>query len=172
MTWLSPPTGFWQKDDVRRILIIDLDVHQGDGTASLMSGRADVFTLSVHSAKNFPARKARSTLDVALDDNIADDDYMAVLEEHIPRILDGFAPDIVLYQAGVDPHMSDRLGRLALSDAGLEARDRFVIRAARNRNIPVASALGGGYDKDHMAVARRHAMSMLHMADENAKIAV
>ena len=154
--------------DARRVLIVDCDVHQGDGTASLMAGREDVFTLSLHAEKNFPARKARSTLDVALPDGTGDADYLSALESHLPAALDAFQPDIVLYQAGVDPHAEDRLGRLALSDAGLEARDVFVVSEARRRGLPVASALGGGYGADPRTVATRHAASMLAMARANA----
>ena len=103
-----------------RVLIVDLDVHQGDGTASLTAGRADIFTLSLHAEKNFPVRKARSSRDVGLPDGVDDDGYMEALTRHLPDVLDGFAPDFVLYQAGVDPHVDDKLGRLALTDAGLE----------------------------------------------------
>ena len=150
--------------DVRRVLIVDCDVHQGDGTASLMAGREDVFTLSFHAEKNFPARKARSTRDIALPDGMGDDAYLATLDEHLPEIFDNFTPDIVLYQAGVDPHVDDRLGRLSLTGEGLVARDRFVLHEARKRGIPIASALGGGYGADHRQVAARHACSMLAMA--------
>ncbi len=153
----------------QRILIIDLDVHQGDGTASLTALRDDIFTFSVHAEKNFPVRKARSNLDVALADDCDDATYMAALHEHVPPLLDEFRPDLVLYQAGVDPHVDDALGRLALSDDGLTARDSFVLRETRSRAIPIASALGGGYGKDQHAVAMRHARSMLAMARENAR---
>lgn len=153
--------------DAQRVLIVDLDVHQGDGTASLLAGREDVFTLSVHAEKNFPARKARSTLDVPLPDGTDDAAFMQALAAHLPAVLDDFVPDIVLYQAGVDPHKDDKLGRLALTDAGLEARDRYVVREARRRGVPIASALGGGYGSDQRLVADRHAASMLAMADEN-----
>lgn len=156
--------------DARRILIVDLDVHQGDGTASLLAGREDVFTLSIHAARNFPVRKARSSRDVELADGVDDDGYMAALARHLPEVIEDFAPDLLLYQAGVDPHRDDRLGRLALSDAGLERRDRFVIAQACRRGVPVASALGGGYGDDQREVARRHARSMLAMADENARL--
>lgn len=152
-----------------RVLIVDCDVHQGDGTASLMAGREDVFTLSLHAERNFPVRKARSSLDIALPDGLGDAGYMEVLTRHLPSVFTDFAPDFVLYQAGVDPHLDDKLGRLALSDAGLEARDRFVIREARRRKLPIASALGGGYGDDPRTVARRHAASMLAMADENMR---
>jgi acetoin utilization deacetylase AcuC-like enzyme len=152
--------------DARRILIVDLDVHQGDGTAALLAGRPDVFTLSIHAEKNFPARKARSTLDIGLPDGTGDAAYMAVLADTLPRIMEDFAPDLIFYQAGVDPHAEDRLGRLALSDAGIEARDRLVMRTARQAAVPIASVLGGGYGADIMAVSRRHARTMLTLADE------
>ena len=157
--------------DAKRIVIVDLDVHQGDGTASLLAGREDVFTFSMHAEKNFPVRKARSNLDIALPDKVDDAGYLEALDKHLPAILDQFAPDLVLYQAGVDPHREDRLGRLALSDDGLALRDRFVLRHARQRGLPLASALGGGYGDDQREVARRHACSMLAMANENTTVA-
>lgn len=157
--------------DVRRILIVDLDVHQGDGTASLTAGRQDIATLSIHADKNFPVRKARSTLDVGLPDNLGDEGYMAVLADTLPEALERFRPDFVFYQAGVDPHSQDKLGRLALSDEGLLARDRFVVEQARERGLPIASALGGGYGDDQREVAARHARSMLAMAETNATFA-
>ena len=151
-----------------RVLIVDLDVHQGDGTASLTAGRADIFTLSLHAEKNFPVRKARSSRDVALADGTDDDGFMEALTRHLPEIMADFAPDFVLYQAGVDPHHDDKLGRLALSDEGLAMRDRFVVSEARRRGLPIASALGGGYGDDPRRVAARHAASMLTMAAQNA----
>ncbi len=151
---------------VRRILILDLDVHQGDGTAELTAGRGDVFTLSIHAENNFPTRKARSDLDLGLPDGTRDAAYLDALEEVLPAVLGDFAPDLILFQAGVDAHIDDRLGRLALTDEGLEARDRFVAAQARRRGIPLASALGGGYGHDRMAVARRHADTMITLADE------
>lgn len=154
--------------DVSRVLILDLDVHQGDGTAQLMAGRKDVFTLSMHAEKNFPARKARSSLDVPLPDGLGDAAYMEALMAVLPDTLDDFAPDLILYQAGVDVHGADRLGRLSLTDEGLDARDRAVMREARRRGIAVASTMGGGYGVDRMAVARRHADCMIRMAEECA----
>lgn len=155
--------------DARRVLIVDCDVHQGDGTASLTAGREDIFTLSLHAEKNFPVRKARSSRDVGLPDGVDDEGYMEALTRHLPEVMADFAPDFVLYQAGVDPHHADKLGRLALTDAGLALRDRFVISESRWRGLPVASALGGGYGDDPRAVAARHAASMLAMADENTR---
>ena len=153
---------------VGRVMIVDLDVHQGDGTATLMAGRDDVFTLSIHAERNFPPLKARSGLDIGLPDGTGDDAYLAALRDALPKAVDRFAPDLILLQAGVDGHAEDRLGRLALSDAGLEARDRFVAALARDRGVPIASTLGGGYGADRMAVARRHARTMIALADEYA----
>lgn len=151
-----------------RVLIVDCDVHQGDGTASLTAGREDIFTLSLHAEKNFPVRKARSSLDIALPDGLDDDGYMETLTRHLPQVMADFAPDFVLYQAGVDPHVDDKLGRLALTDEGLALRDRFVIGESRRLGLPVASALGGGYGDDPRLVAARHAASMLTMAAANS----
>ena len=153
--------------DASRILIVDLDVHQGDGTASLTALRDDIFTLSLHAEKNFPVRKARSNLDIGLPDGLDDDGYMEALDKHLPSVFADFAPDFVFYQAGVDPHQNDKLGRLSLTDEGLTRRDRYVIRAARQLGLPIASALGGGYGEDQREVAARHARSMLAMAQEN-----
>ncbi|MEO1731778.1 MAG: histone deacetylase [Pseudomonadota bacterium] len=155
--------------DAKRILIVDLDVHQGDGTASLTAGREDIITLSIHAEKNFPVRKARSDIDIGLPDAVDDAGYMKVLAETLPRALDDISPDFVFYQAGVDPHVHDKLGRLALSDEGLLQRDRFMIEEARGRRLPIASALGGGYGDDQREVASRHARSMLAMARANAQ---
>ena len=157
--------------DAKRVLIIDLDVHQGDGTASLTAGRDDIFTLSMHAEKNFPVRKARSSLDVALPDGTDDEGYLEALDRRLPGILDEFAPDIVLYQAGVDAHGDDKLGRLALSDEGLGRRDAYVIAQVRQRGLPVASALGGGYGDDPHKVGARHARSMIACARTNAGFA-
>jgi acetoin utilization deacetylase AcuC-like enzyme len=152
--------------DAARILILDLDVHQGDGTALLTAGEPRVFTLSLHAEKNFPARKQASSLDVALPDGLGDRDYLAALDGALPPVLASFAPDLILYQAGVDPHALDKLGRLSLSDAGLAARDRHVMRLARAAGVPLASTLGGGYGADRMAVARRHAATIVALGEE------
>ena len=156
-----------EEGDARRILIVDLDVHQGDGTAVCLAGRPDAFTFSMHAERNFPVRKARSSLDVALPDGLSDSGYLAALDTHLPAILDDFAPDLILYQAGIDPHEDDRLGRLALTDAGLAARDRYVSEIAKERRIPLASVVGGGYaaDPQRMELARRHARTILTCAD-------
>jgi D-alanyl-D-alanine carboxypeptidase len=147
------------------ILIVDLDVHQGDGTAALTAGYPSIATYSVHAEKNFPARKARSTLDAPLPDGTGDQAYLRTLEETLVPLLDSFRPDLILYQGGVDPLAEDRLGRLALSEAGLTARDRFVGKLARERGIPLASTPGGGYGPDMMEIARRHSATIFTLAE-------
>jgi len=147
--------------DATRVMIVDLDVHQGDGTATLLAGRPDIFTFSIHGESNFPARKARSSFDLGLPDATGDSAYLTALASCLPEAIERFGPALILYQAGVDPHRDDRLGRLALSDAGLAARDRFVMGEARRRGIPLASVTGGGYGDDRLEVARRHVRSIL-----------
>jgi acetoin utilization deacetylase AcuC-like enzyme len=142
--------------DVSRILILDCDVHQGDGTARIMAGRSDIITLSIHAEKNFPARKAQSHADIGLPDGTGDGDYLAALAPVLHALLDRHRPQLVLHQAGVDPHRDDRLGRLALTDAGLVAREALVARACRQAGAALAVTLGGGY-ADPPVVAARHA---------------
>jgi acetoin utilization deacetylase AcuC-like enzyme len=143
---------------VRSILIVDCDVHQGDGTAHIMAGRDDIITLSIHAEKNFPVRKARSHLDIGLPDGTGDADYLAALEPALAALLARHRPGLVLHQAGVDPHHSDRLGRLALTDTGLAAREALVARSVRRAGAALAVTLGGGYADDPADVARRHAL--------------
>ena len=146
--------------DASRILIVDCDVHQGDGTASLLGGREGVATYSIHAEKNFPARKARSTLDVPLPDDAGDEAYLDALATTLPPLVGQFRPDLILYQGGVDPHADDRLGRLALSDDGLAQRDQFIAQLARRYGIPLASTPGGGYGHDKTVIAARHAATV------------
>ena len=147
---------------VGRVLVVDLDVHQGDGTAAIFAGEPRVVTFSVHCRANFPARKQQSDLDLALDAGTGDADYLATVDGLLPALLDRVRPDLVFYNAGVDPHVDDRLGRLALSDAGLAERERLVLAACRARGVPVACVVGGGYAEDLDRLARRHAL--LHEA--------
>lgn len=143
---------------VQRLLILDLDVHQGDGTADIFAAEPRVFTFSMHGERNYPVRKAQSDLDIALPDATGDRDYLARLEAVLP-VLHAYArPGLVIYNAGVDPHTDDQLGRLALSDDGLRARDRMVIGYFRQRGIPVCGVIGGGYSKDVDRLAERHAI--------------
>jgi acetoin utilization deacetylase AcuC-like enzyme len=150
-------------EEGHRVLIVDVDVHQGDGTAALTAGHPQITTYSIHAEKNFPVRKARSTLDVPLPDGVGDAAYLATLEDTLAPMIASVAPDLILYQAGVDPYADDRLGRLALSDDGLVARERLVARLAAG--IPIASTVGGGYGDDVMAIARRHVRAILTLGE-------
>jgi len=140
---------------IRRAAVVDLDVHQGNGTASIFAGDPDVFTFSMHGAKNFPFRKQRSSLDVELPDGCGDREYLETLEQHLPAAIDG--ADIVFYQGGVDPLAEDALGRLSLTHEGLRARDRIVFQAVRDRGIPIVLTLGGGYARPIDLSALAHA---------------
>lgn len=151
--------------EIRRALVVDLDVHQGDGTADCLGGDPDLFTFSLHAEKNYPVRKIAGDLDVGLPDGTGDEAYLAALARQLPGLLDGLAPDLVFYNAGVDPHLDDRLGRLALSDEGLRRRDAYVVREARRRAIPLVSVVGGGYAPDVDALGRRHAYVFEAMAE-------
>ncbi|MFH6786243.1 MULTISPECIES: histone deacetylase family protein [Methylobacterium] len=150
---------------IRRALVIDLDVHQGDGTADCLKDEPDLFTFSMHAEKNYPTDKVPGDLDVGLPDGLGDDAYLAALRQHVPRLLDGQRPDLVFYNAGVDPHRDDRLGRLALTDEGLRRREAFVIDEVRRRGIPLAAVIGGGYATDVEALAERHALVFEAMAE-------
>jgi len=142
---------------LRRALVVDLDVHQGNGTAAIFEGDAEVFTFSMHGERNYPARKMRSTLDVALADGTGDEEYLELLAGHLADILGRFAPAIVFYLAGVDPVRGDRYGRLALSDEGLRRRDRHVLETCRARGLPVVITIAGGYAPTPARTAELHA---------------
>ncbi|WP_334175656.1 histone deacetylase [Pseudoxanthobacter sp.] len=143
---------------IERAMVIDCDVHQGDGTAEIFAADERVFTLSVHGENNYPAVKANSDLDLALPDETGDRDYIRAVRAAVPKALRNHRPDIVFYNAGVDPHADDRLGRLKLSDGGLIERDRYVIDAVREAGVPLAGVIGGGYSDDLDALARRHSL--------------
>lgn len=133
------------KERVSRVLIVDLDVHQGNGTASLFRADPRVTTFSVHGRANYPFRKEVSDLDIALDPGTADDQYLDTLERRLMPLLRELGPDLILYQAGVDVMKGDRLGSLALSKAGIRERDRMVFEGAQSQGIPIGVTLGGGY---------------------------
>lgn len=141
---------------IRRALVIDLDVHQGDGTADVFSGDPDVFTFSMHSEKNYPVRKIPSSLDIGLEDGTTDEAYLEQLAAALPYVLTQARPDIVFYNAGVDPFAGDKLGRLSLSREGLRRRDEHVIGLVRALGLPLAGVLGGGYSADIDELADRH----------------
>ncbi|ELT95017.1 hypothetical protein CAPTEDRAFT_228874 [Capitella teleta] len=147
---------------VERVLIVDLDVHQGDGTAKILENEECIFTFSMHSAKNFPFEKQKSDLDIALEDGLGDHEYLSILHDHLPSILQSFRPDMVIYDAGVDPHVKDELGKLNLTDQGLFDRDYYVMNECIRRGIPCATVIGGGYSRDLEALSLRH--TIVHRA--------
>ena len=133
------------KNLAKRVIIVDLDVHQGDGTASIFKHQDSVFTVSFHGQKNYPFKKQNSDFDLPFVDNTEDKTYLNALENHLPRLVDLVEPDFMFYLAGVDVLKTDKLGRLGLSMAGCRARDRFVLTLCREQNIPVQVSMGGGY---------------------------
>ncbi len=141
---------------IDRAVVVDLDVHQGNGTAAIFAADETVFTFSMHGARNYPFRKQRSSLDVELADGCEDPEYLELLALHLPAALDAAGADILFYQAGVDPLAQDALGRLRLTHRGLRTRDRLVLTAARDRGIPVVLTLGGGYAKPLEASVEAH----------------
>jgi acetoin utilization deacetylase AcuC-like enzyme len=157
-----------EEGTVRRVMVIDLDVHQGDGTAAIFAGDPRVITVSAHAAANFPLRKQASDLDLPLADGLGDEEYLRAIGDPIPDLLDAHRPDLVLYNAGVDPHREDRLGRLCLSSAGLLQRDHLVLDACLRRGVPVATVIGGGYD-DLAPLVQRHTL-VFRAAGEQARL--
>jgi acetoin utilization deacetylase AcuC-like enzyme len=141
----------------RRITVVDLDVHQGNGTAAIFAGDDTVFTFSMHGEKNFPFRKETSDLDVALADGTRDEDYLELLRSHLPQVLTRHQPDFVFYLAGADPYEGDRLGRLKLTMAGLRTRDNIVFDTCRRAGLPVTVTMSGGYADDVDAIITIHA---------------
>ena len=142
---------------IERVLVIDCDVHQGDGTAKF-SFDSRLSTLSLHCASNYPRLKANSTYDIGLRDGCKDEEYLHILEESVNTAIEEIRPDFVIYDAGVDVYLHDKLGRLKLTHEGIRKRDRFVLERCVQDDIPVAAVVGGGYDKDVNALARRHAI--------------
>jgi acetoin utilization deacetylase AcuC-like enzyme len=147
-----------QEGLVERVLVVDLDVHQGDGTAAIFLDDPRVFTFSMHCRTNFPLRKQRSDLDLALDAGLEDEPYLALIAGYLPGLLEDVRPDLVFYNAGVDPHVDDRLGRLALTERGLWQRERLVLETCLKAGVPVAGVVGGGYAADLDQLARLHAI--------------
>lgn len=142
---------------VRQVLIVDLDVHQGDGTAEIFAGNPNVFTFSMHGEKNYPLEKQMSDLDIPLPDFTGDDVYLHTLEESLKMLIDRVQPDFVFYQAGVDILETDQLGRLSVSREGCRRRDRIVLTAARNNRIPITVSMGGGYSREFRDIIEAHA---------------
>ncbi len=138
------------------ILIIDLDVHQGNGTAQIFENNPDVFTFSMHGANNFPFRKEKSDVDIALPDGTGDDEYLTLLKTTLPRLIDQQKPDFIFYLAGVDVLATDKLGKMALSKTACKARDKFVFEQCIANNIPVQVSMGGGYSPDIKDIVEAH----------------
>ncbi len=146
----------------QKILIVDLDVHQGDGTAFIFQDDDSVFTFSMHCEVNFPGTKQKSDLDVPLSVGMEDDEYLQTLANYLPDLLAFVKPDIVFYDAGVDPHIGDKLGKLALTDTGIFRREMQVLSTCVGAGYPVACVIGGGYADDMKSLVYRH--SLLHRA--------
>ena len=141
---------------IARAAVIDLDVHQGNGTNAIFAGDPRVFTFSMHGARNYPFLKVAGSLDVELDDGTGDDEYLALLADALPRVLAAARPDLVVYLAGADPHEGDRLGRLRLTFDGLARRDALVLSTCRDIGLPVAITIAGGYGRDVLDTVRIH----------------
>jgi acetoin utilization deacetylase AcuC-like enzyme len=140
----------------KSILIVDLDVHQGNGTAEIFEHQPKVFTFSMHGANNFPYRKERSDLDVPLPDKMEDDAYFILLKEALPKLIDEVKPDFIFYLAGVDVLATDKLGKLAMSREGCKARDEFVLNLCHKNSIPVQVSMGGGYSVQIKDIVEAH----------------
>jgi acetoin utilization deacetylase AcuC-like enzyme len=141
----------------RNILIVDLDVHQGNGTASIFRGSEHVFTFSMHGSKNYPFRKEASHLDIGLPDGTTDEYYLAILHQILPRLIEQRQPEIIFYQAGVDILETDRLGRLSVSREGCRQRDKFVMEQCKKNKIPLVVTMGGGYSPQIAHIIEAHA---------------
>jgi acetoin utilization deacetylase AcuC-like enzyme len=149
---------------VARMLVVDLDVHQGNGTAAIFRDEPAVFTFSIHGASNFPFQKETSDLDIALPDGTGDDDYLDVLAQHLPTLIETSRPDLVFYVSGADPYEGDRLGRLKLTIEGLRARDALVFDTCRAADLPVAVSMGGGYATNVDDIVTIHANTVREAA--------
>jgi acetoin utilization deacetylase AcuC-like enzyme len=147
------------------ILIIDLDVHQGNGTAQIFKNEPRVYTFSVHGEKNFPFRKEQSDLDIGLEDGVADDEYLALISKQLPKLFEITKPNFIFYLSGVDVLASDKLGKLGLSLAGCKQRDQLVFKLCKERNIPVQVSMGGGYSADIKVIVDAHC-NTYKVADE------
>jgi acetoin utilization deacetylase AcuC-like enzyme len=150
----------------QRFLVIDLDVHQGNGTASLCHTDPDVFTFSMHGDSNYPARKERSSWDIALADGLIDEQYLDILSAALPQILERFRPELIFYQAGVDVLAGDRFGKLALTVDGVGERDRLVGEFARKAGLPLVVTLGGGYARDIHLIVEAHCQTVRSAAGQ------
>jgi len=141
---------------VKKILIFDTDVHQGDGTAEILKNDKDIFTCSIHCKNNFPFKKSKSDLDIELEDNLEDKDYLDIVNKTLIDCVKECDPEIVIFDAGVDIHKDDKLGNLNISSEGLLKRDKLILSFSKKHSIPVATVIGGGYSDDNTELAKRH----------------
>lgn len=149
---------YLQKNELaKKILIVDLDVHQGNGTAEIFQDDPSVFTFSMHGKSNYPFKKEISDLDIALENNTDDQTYLSILKDTLPQLLDNVQPDFVYYLCGVDVISTDKLGKLGLSVEGCKARDRFVLESCKQHHLPVMCSMGGGYSPDIRTIVEAHA---------------
>jgi acetoin utilization deacetylase AcuC-like enzyme len=148
----------------KRFLVIDCDVHQGNGTAFIFRNEAEIFTFSMHGAKNFPLHKEKSTLDIELNDKTRDSEYLEILQEALPRIFH-HQPDIVFYLAGADPFENDKLGRLSITKEGLKKRDAIVLKFAKDFDVPIVTTMSGGYAQDIKDTVEIHANTIRVVKD-------
>lgn len=146
-----------QNKKAKRILIVDLDVHQGNGTAEIFANNDPVFTFSMHGKTNYPFKKETSDLDIALADNTGDDEYLTILKETLPKLIDNHKPDFIFYLSGVDILASDKLGKLGCSIEGCKERDTFVLNLCQKLGIPLQCSMGGGYSPDIKIIIEAHA---------------
>lgn len=140
----------------KQILVVDLDVHQGNGTAKMAEGNAAIFTFSMHGATNYPAHKEQSDLDIALPDKTTDETYLKILKETLPKLIDEVQPDHIFFQSGVDVLATDKLGKLALTREGCKERDRYVLKTCKQNKIPLTISLGGGYSESIIDIVEAH----------------
>ena len=143
---------------VKKILIFDTDVHQGDGTAEILKNNKDIFTCSIHCKNNFPFRKSKSDLDIELEDNLEDKDYLDIINKTLINCMKECDPEIVIFDAGVDIHKYDKLGNLNISSEGILKRDKLILSFFKKHSIPVATVIGGGYSDDNLELAKRHSI--------------
>jgi acetoin utilization deacetylase AcuC-like enzyme len=146
-----------KKNIVQQILIVDLDVHQGNGTANIFENESRVFTFSMHGEKNYPTQKEKSDLDIGLPDKCEDELFLSTLKNTLPKLINDVQPDLIMYLSGVDIIASDKLGRLNVSREGCKERDRFVLENCKENDIPVAISMGGGYSPNIIDIIEAHA---------------
>ena len=142
---------------VKKVLIVDLDVHQGNGTAEIFKNDSSVFTFSMHGKNNYPFKKEQSDLDIELDNNVGDSEYLSILKKVLPQLIEKEQPDFIYYLCGVDVIATDKLGKLSLTIEGCKQRDKFVLETCKSQNIPVMCSMGGGYSPDIKVIVSAHA---------------